>query len=246
MYAKADKIAILSHFFRDYLINQNVASSKIIDFVSGSDEKFYCREKNKNLLNRYSLKNKIVIGYIGTFGISHNHEDILSVFRSLKRSDLHLFMVGEGAKKKMLNDFIKKYQITNVTLKDSVKSIEVPDYWSVCDLAIISLANTKINKTVIPSKILEAMKMGLPILLYTPRGEVTRFFAPSKATWHVESDHIEKLEKLIHSLSREIIEEKKEKAIQFSKKFSREAQAQVLLKTIDAFCKKEANEYEEI
>ena len=48
-----------------------------------------------------------------------------------------------------------------------------PQVWSVCDVALVHLRDAPLFETVIPSKIFEAMGMGLPILLVTRSGEAS-------------------------------------------------------------------------
>lgn len=234
MYRRAKKIAILSPYFRKYLIRNGIDSAKIVDFISGPSEDFFPKDLKKKqvLLSKYNLHEKLVIGYIGTFGISHNHTELVEVFNTLNREDIHLFMIGDGATKDDLIDLIRKYKLSNVTVDGPIPAEEVAYYWSVCDVSIIPLAQTETNKTVIPSKILEGMKIGLPAILYTPKGEATRFFSESEACWHLESGNIEKLSTFINSLSKSMIAEKKEKALSFSKKYSRENQKRTLLEII--------------
>jgi colanic acid biosynthesis glycosyl transferase WcaI len=50
----------------------------------------------------------------------------------------------------------------------------MPRYWSLCDLALVHLKDAQLFETVIPSKLFEAMGMGLPILLVAPKGEASR------------------------------------------------------------------------
>lgn len=239
MYREASTIAILSPNFRGYLNQAKIDNNKIIDFISGASEQFYPRENDQALVDRYGLHNKIVLGYVGTFGISHNHEDIIETFKILKRDDLHLFMIGDGAKKNKLVALINKYQLKNITIAGPVDADQVARYWSVCDAAIVPLAPIETNKTVIPSKVLESMSMGLPALLYTPTGEVTRFFSDSKAIWHVEASDMNRLQTFLEAVTKEKLEEKKENALAFSKKFSRENQAKILLKNLQKICDKE-------
>ncbi len=243
MYKKATAIAILSPNFRQYLMRNNIDNSKIIDFISGASDSFPVKNKKKEyeLLRKYNLHEKLVIGYIGTFGISHNHEDLIEVFNILNRKDIHLFMIGDGAKKDDLIDLIRKYKLSNVTIDGPIPPEEVAHYWSICNVSIIPLESTETNKTVIPSKILEAMKVGLPAILYMPESEATRFFSESNAYWHVESGNIQALTKFISRLSIEMITEKKEKALNFSKKYSRENQAKILINAIDKIYKKSRN-----
>ena len=48
---------------------------------------------------------------------------------------------------------------------------KMPAVWSLCDIALVHLKDSPAFAEVIPSKIFEAMAMGLPILLSVPDGE---------------------------------------------------------------------------
>ena len=50
----------------------------------------------------------------------------------------------------------------------------MPAFWSLCDVALVHLKNSPVFANVIPSKIFEAMGMGVPVLLASPRGEAGR------------------------------------------------------------------------
>lgn len=49
----------------------------------------------------------------------------------------------------------------------------MPRLWSLCDVAIVPLRDSPVFATVIPSKIFEAMAMGVPVLMSLPEGEAT-------------------------------------------------------------------------
>src|SRR3546814_9789921 len=49
----------------------------------------------------------------------------------------------------------------------------MPLVWSLCDVALIHLKDSHVFAEVIPSKIFEAMAMGLPLLAAVPEGEAT-------------------------------------------------------------------------
>ena len=57
----------------------------------------------------------------------------------------------------------------------------VPDVWSVCDIALIHLKDDPVFSEVIPSKLFEAMGMGRPLLLVAPPGEASRIVEESGA-----------------------------------------------------------------
>ncbi len=230
MYKKAKLIAILSPNFRQYLKDYHIDETKIKDFISGPSANFLAKntEKKQELKSKYNIENQIVIGYIGTFGISHNHDELIEIFSQLRRQDVRLLLIGDGAKKQELINLINKHQLSNITIDGPIPVNDCPDYWALCHVSIIPLIATEMNQTVIPSKILESMKIGLPTILYTPQGEVTRFFAPSNAIWHIESGDKKALKEFIENLSIEAIFQKKEHALSFAKQFSRENQVHIL------------------
>ena len=50
----------------------------------------------------------------------------------------------------------------------------MPAVWSLCAVALVHLKASPVFAGVIPSKIFEAMGMGLPVLLAAPEGEASR------------------------------------------------------------------------
>lgn len=65
----------------------------------------------------------------------------------------------------------RKRNIPNVVFIPSQPKESMPQYWSLCNVALVHLKDTPVLETVIPSKIFEAMGMGLPVLLASPTGE---------------------------------------------------------------------------
>jgi glycosyltransferase involved in cell wall biosynthesis len=235
MYRRASGIVILSENFRHYLKAQGIATDKIFTSISGVSKHFYARDKDQYLIRHYNLSNKFVVGCIGTFGLSHNHEDILSVATILKETrntNIHFLMIGAGAKKLTLLKQKNKYALNNVTIDGPVSARVIPQYLSVIDLAIVPLAPTQTNTTVLPSKMLELMAMGIPIILYAPTGEAQRFLSQSNAGWFVNAGDINTLKETIITLSKDTnyLFDQKKNAIKFSKRFSRKQQAADLLK----------------
>lgn len=232
MYRRANSIIILSDNYRIYLNNLGIPDRKIITSISGASKHFYPRKKNTILLDKYHLSDKFVIGYIGTFGIFYNFQDIFALAKSFKKnahSHIHFLMVGDGPKRKTLAQQILNQQLSNMTICGPFAGELIPEYWSLVDLAIIPLASIEINKMVLPSKIIEAMAMGIPILLYGPDGEARKFLSQSDSGWYTNGS--ENLKHLLLSLSanKQELLDQGAKALKFAKNFSREKQAKELL-----------------
>lgn len=234
MYQQANSIIILSENYRSYLNNLGIPDKKIVTSISGASKKFYPRKKNSILLDEYNLSGKFVIGYIGTFGIFYNYQNIFALAKSFKKnaySHIHFLMVGDGPKRKTLEQQILNQHLNNINICGPFAGEIIPEYWSLVDLAIIPLASIEINKMVLPSKIIEAMAMGLPILLYGPDGEARKFLSQSDSGWYMNSSDKKNLEHLLLSLStnKQELLDHGAKAFKFAKNFSREKQAEELL-----------------
>lgn len=152
------------------------------------------REKSAQLLAQYQLNGKYIVGYIGTLGMAHGLELVLMAARQLlPDQSIQFMLVGAGAEKEKLQQTICEMQLTNVTLISRQPKESMPEYWSLCDCALVHLKPDPIFATVIPSKLFEAMGMGLPILLAAPEGEASQILKETQAGIWVEAGKVEQL-----------------------------------------------------
>ena len=92
----------------------------------------------------------------------------------------------------------------------------------------------KTFSTVIPSKLFEAMAMGLPIFLVAPKGEVSNLVERMQCGMFVEAGDLIAFEKKLLELfsSTSKLELMKKNSLESVKKFSREAQAKLFLEVV--------------
>lgn len=245
MYRSASLIATLSPNYNQYLINNGISDKKIITSISGVDKQFYPRNKNKNLIDKYSLHCKFVIAYIGNFGIAQNHGDLMEIACALQKNqddNMHFLMVGDGVNRDKLFSRCQQLQLKNMTVDGPFSGELMPEYWSVCDLAFITLADIESNVTVIPSKMLESMAMAKPIVLYAPHGEAKKFLDESKAGIFVEVGDKEALRNCFETLRKDerLMNHLSENALAFARKYTRKNQADRLLEAIKLSAKRKA------
>ena len=163
-YKSAEKIIVVTRSFKEEIIKKGIPAEKIHIVKNGANmELFRPREKSQELLEKYGLTGKKVLGYIGTLGMAHKIDFLLDCVKELK--DYSLLIMGEGAEKEKIKQKIKEENITNVVLLDSVPKDKVADYIALQDAAVINLRRDPLFKTVIPSKIFETAAMQVPILL---------------------------------------------------------------------------------
>jgi glycosyltransferase involved in cell wall biosynthesis len=79
----------------------------------------------------------------------------------------------------------ERQRLDNVFFAPPQPKEQMPRVWSLCDAALVHLRNDPVFQTVIPSKIFEAMAMGLPIILVAPDGEARRIIEQTGAGLHV-------------------------------------------------------------
>lgn len=193
LYRRAHGIVVVTHSFKDNLVKRGIDGKKISVVTNGVDvTKFKPQEKDFELIRRHSFENKFIVGYIGTLGLAHSLETILFAAKKISQRRLedkiHFLFLGDGANKIKLEKLALELDLKNVTFLASVPKAEVVSYWSIIDISIISLKNTELFKSVIPSKMFESMSMGIPIL-HAVSGESAKIIDNTGAGIPVEPEN---------------------------------------------------------
>ena len=190
MYRRAARVVVLTKAFRDNLIRRGVPATKIDVVINGVDLRRYAPKPKAHALGcTWGIGPKeFVIGYIGTLGMAHGLMNVLAAAERCGSSIRFLF-VGPGAEREALIAEAKRKGLKNVTFVPAQAKERISDFWSLCDAALIHLKNTPLFATVIPSKIFEAMAMGLPLLLVAPRGEASGIVEKENAGIWVAPDN---------------------------------------------------------
>jgi glycosyltransferase involved in cell wall biosynthesis len=110
----------------------------------------------------------------------------------------------------------------------------MPRYWSLCDVALVHLKDTELFETVIPSKIFEAMGMGLPIVLAAPPGEASRIVLGEGVGWHVPAGDANALAMLLtlFAMGKEDLTGAAERSRKAAFGHSRERQAELYVEAL--------------
>ena len=163
-YKSAEKIIVVTRSFKEEIIKKGIPAEKIHIVKNGANmELFRPREKSQELLEKYGLKGKKVLGYIGTLGMAHKIDFLIDCIKD--SAEYALIILGNGAEKDSIEEKITREKISNVILLNAVPKEEVADYIALQDAALINLRKSDLFKTVIPSKIFETAAMHIPILL---------------------------------------------------------------------------------
>lgn len=169
LYRRAARIVSVTHSFRDTLIRRGIDGAKIDVVTNGVDiARFSPRPKDAALERELGFEGCFVAGYIGTHGMAHALETLLTAMARLREHaqgrDIRLLLLGDGARKAELQAQAQAMGLDNVRFVDTVPKEQVARYWSLLDVSVIHLRRTELFTTVIPSKLFECMGMGIPVL----------------------------------------------------------------------------------
>lgn len=163
-YKSADRIVVVTDTFKKIISEKGIPAVKISVVKNGANlDLFRPREKSPELVKKYGLEGKVVLGYVGTIGMAHKLDFLIDCVKGLP--DCKLMILGAGAEKDALVEKVANENIDNVFFVDPVSKDKVADYVGLQDLALVNLRRDPLFTTVIPSKIFETAAMRVPIML---------------------------------------------------------------------------------
>jgi glycosyltransferase involved in cell wall biosynthesis len=166
MYAAADFIVTVGDGYRGQLLERRVPAEKIAVIPNGVDlALFPPLPPDRELREQWNGAGRFVCAYIGTVGMAHGLEVVLTAAKSLHddgRDDIQFWIVGDGAERNRLQKLATDERLDNITL---IPKADVGRVLASCDACLVHLRGTELFGTVIPSKVFETMAMNVPIIM---------------------------------------------------------------------------------
>jgi glycosyltransferase involved in cell wall biosynthesis len=237
LYNRADRIVVLTEAFRKKITSTGVPEEKIDVILNGVDlEQFRPCTRDVQLARQWGIQaTDFVVGYIGTLGMAHGLENVLRAAEYLDGGRVRFLFVGPGAEREHLQAIAVERGLKNVVFVPPQLKEEMPRYWSLCDVALVHLKNTPLFATVIPSKLFEAMGMGLPIVLVAPQGEASKIVSGENVGLHVPAGHADALATALTSIEKigDGLKEISDRSRFVAQNYSRERQARLYLTSLE-------------
>lgn len=238
LYRQADLIVMVTNASRDILIGRGIDGKKIIVVTNGIDTATLTPGMAPvELRRRLGLEGKIVVSYIGTVGMAHGLQLILDAAQECRTRvpEVQFVIVGAGAELGELQQQAKARDLANVTFVGQVPHAEVVNYWRLSDITLVLLRDTPLFRTVIPSKIFEAMATGTPVITNV-HGELQAILEPFGAAEIIAPDSLTALVDAIDHLVRnpERRQALSSAAIETAKRYDRIELADRMLEALQA------------
>jgi glycosyltransferase involved in cell wall biosynthesis len=167
LYRRADHLIVVTHSFKAYLQDRGVSGERITVIPNGVDlDMFFPIPADISLQQELQLGDKFVVGYLGTHGLAHGLESVVEAARlagqTVDLTAVHFITVGAGAQFDRIKELAS--DLDNFTMIGQVSRADILCYWSLLDASLIHLKVSPLFESVIPSKMFEAMAMGVPII----------------------------------------------------------------------------------
>ncbi|MFW9880212.1 MAG: glycosyltransferase family 4 protein [Candidatus Thorarchaeota archaeon] len=167
---RAKIVITLGKAMRYDLIKRGIDREKIFIVPNGVNTNNLSPMKpDLTLKKNLGLHGKVVIGYVGSIRKIEGLETLFKAVKIVKQKieNIHAIVVGKYTPKyfRELRILIRKLGIEqDIFFTGEIPNSEIPKYYSIIDILIISRINSRVTSLVTPLKPLEAMAMGKVLL----------------------------------------------------------------------------------
>ncbi|MEZ4526363.1 MAG: glycosyltransferase [Desulfobacterales bacterium] len=161
---KADQVAILCHGLKNDLIQRGIDAQKITPvFNAVNPENFSLCDPDEQFLREWGLKNRKVIGFIGSFYRYEGLDLLVDAFSQIadRHPDAVLLLVGGGEMAKELKQKAQLLHISDkVIMPGRIDHEKIAGVYALIDILAYPRHSMRLTELVTPLKPLEAMAMG--------------------------------------------------------------------------------------
>jgi glycosyltransferase involved in cell wall biosynthesis len=169
LYRSCEHIVVVTRAFREDLVSKwAVPPEKISIVENGVETDLFTPDGGKDTAkSALGIQGRFVVSYIGTLGLAHGLSTVLQGAAQLQATlpEILFLFVGEGADKERLVSLAQDRGLRNVLFLSEQPREKVPSVIRASDICLVPLKKADVFKTVIPTKMLEFMACGRPVIL---------------------------------------------------------------------------------
>lgn len=157
---RANRVVTICESLKDDLVARGVPNSKLFQAPNGVDTNVFTpRAPDAELIAKYGLQDKTVIGFIGSLYLFEGLEFLVDAVLQLlnQRSDVKLLLAGEGEVEASLRCRIPSDKHEQIIFAGKIPHPQVKAYYSVMDVLVYPRVRSRLTELTTPLKPLEAM-----------------------------------------------------------------------------------------
>lgn len=174
---RADKVACVSTQVAEKLEEMGVAKEKIVVSPMAVDAHLYADVDSEDIKNEYDLKDKLVIGWTGSFRSFHGVDILVKIFERVHNviPNSHLLLVGDGEEMEETKNLVKQLNLQDhVSFPGRMSFLRMTKFVNTFDIAVLSARKTS-EFHYSPMKLREYLKAGKATLAPNA-GEIPKIF----------------------------------------------------------------------
>ncbi|HEY7615342.1 MAG TPA: glycosyltransferase family 4 protein, partial [Terriglobales bacterium] len=203
LYRHSDRIVAVTPAFQDHLVaHWRVPERKISVVQNGVETGLFRPHTVGALRQELCAQERFVVAYIGTMGMAHGLETLVEAATRIQATapQVLFLLVGEGADKERIMSLAHSRNLSNLRFIGQQPRERIPDYICAADACLVLLKKTDVFKTVIPTKMLEFMSCGLPVILGVD-GQARQLLQEAQAGMFVEPENVDELADAVLALA---------------------------------------------
>lgn len=201
IYTHSDSILVSSKGFINTIVEKGIKRNKIQFFPQWAEPVFKPISISDKKLPDIP-KNSFVIMFAGNIGEAQDFDSIIkAAYKLSEHKTIHWVILGSGRKELWVKNEIKRLKIEDIFhLMGRYPLEDMPNYYSLADVMLISLKKEHIFSLTIPAKLQSYLSCGKPILAMLD-GEAPKIIKKANAGLVCDSEDADQLATNILKLS---------------------------------------------
>lgn len=156
--ANSDKIIVLND-------TQNLQNGKIETLYDCTYITDLDMDIRNDLMTKYNLDGKFIIGFVGSLTVYQNIEHILKCIKLLDDDNVMFIIIGDGPHKSSIIDYVKSNGLNDKVLcLGKLSYDEAINYYNVFDVCVYPRKKCELYELKSSYKVIEAMSHGKPVI----------------------------------------------------------------------------------
>jgi glycosyltransferase involved in cell wall biosynthesis len=207
IYCDADRIVVLGDSMKRRLVekmadNPSFDPEKVVVIQNWEDEEAVTPKpkSESEFAAEYGTREKFTLVYGGNIGRFHELRTAVEAIERIEaddRTDIQFIIIGEGAQKQELIEYVDEHGIENVIFAPIQPVEKLTDVLNCGNASLVSVKNT-VKGMCVSSKFYSSLAIGDPILAIAPEGdEISYVVTEAECGAHVEPGEVEQTRKTL-------------------------------------------------